>query len=77
MVYSTPSGSSTNDQQRQFPTTSITDSNLHDIGDSLAEGEVIRIELYEEVSHLNRETVVRERVRVTKILVQESADLQP
>lgn len=43
---------------------------------SLAGGEVIRIELYEEIPRLNRETVVRERVQIKKISTQEAADLQ-
>lgn len=38
----------------------------------LAEGEVMRIELYEEVPEVTRKIVVREMVQVRKVLIQES-----
>lgn len=43
----------------------------------LTDGEVMRIELYEEIPQFDREIVVREKVQIKKILIQESADAQP
>lgn len=45
--------------------------------DSFTEGEVMRIDLYEEIPNLDREIVVRENVPIKQILIQESADVQP
>lgn len=77
MVYPTPSDPSTNEQQNPLQTASTTNLTPHTVGDPLTEGEVIRIELYEEVPNLNRETVVQEIVQIKKISTQEAADLQP
>lgn len=43
----------------------------------LNEGEIMRIELYEEVPRLNRELVIKEKIQIKKILTQESAAIQP
>ncbi len=42
----------------------------------LTEGEVLCIELYEEIPKLDREVVVREKVQIKKVLT-EAADVQP
>ncbi|MBF2028781.1 MAG: DUF2382 domain-containing protein [Oscillatoriales cyanobacterium C42_A2020_001] len=63
--------------QGQTSEASGTNLDAHNRSAPFAEGEVIRIELYEEVPKLNRETVVREKVQIKKISTQESADLQP
>lgn len=38
---------------------------------ALSEGEVLRIELHEDVPKINRENVVREKVQIKKFLTQE------
>ncbi|MGI0485922.1 DUF2382 domain-containing protein [Pantanalinema rosaneae CENA516] len=43
----------------------------------LQEGEVIRVAIYEEVPEIRRETFVREKVQIKKVLVQENATSQP
>ncbi|MDX2241270.1 MAG: DUF2382 domain-containing protein [Leptolyngbyaceae cyanobacterium bins.302] len=43
----------------------------------LTEGEVMRIEVYEEIPKFDRAVVVREQVQIKKILMQESAEPQP
>lgn len=43
----------------------------------LQEGEVIRVEIYEEVPEIQRETFVREKVQIKKVLIQENATPQP
>jgi len=43
----------------------------------LSEGDILRIELYEEVPRLNREIVVKEKIQIKKVLTQASADVQP
>jgi stress response protein YsnF len=64
--------------QQQSPSQASSTNPAGDwIDEQLTEGEVIRVELYEEVPTWNRETVVREKVQIKKILVQESPDLQP
>jgi stress response protein YsnF len=47
-----------------------------DIALELSEGEVMRIELYEENPKLDRQVVVREKVQLKKVLT-EGADSQP
>lgn len=42
----------------------------------LTEGEVLCIELYEEIPKLDREVVVREKVQIKKVLT-DAADVQP
>lgn len=43
----------------------------------LQEGEVIRVAIYEEVPEIQRETFVREKVQIKKVLIQENAAPQP
>ncbi|HEY9617481.1 MAG TPA: DUF2382 domain-containing protein [Microcoleaceae cyanobacterium] len=43
----------------------------------LQEGEVIRVEIYEEVPEIQRETYVREKIQIKKVLIQENATSQP
>ncbi|MDX2228589.1 MAG: DUF2382 domain-containing protein [Leptolyngbyaceae cyanobacterium bins.349] len=74
---SVPPSANSNIEQPAFSSVSSTGREEDGVDDQLAEGDVIRVELYEEVPTLNRETVVREKVQITKILVQESSDLQP
>lgn len=42
-------------------------------GQDLQDGEIIRIELFEEVPTIHRETVVREKIQIRKISTQENA----
>lgn len=43
----------------------------------LQEGEVIRVEIYEEVPEIQRETFVREKVQIKKVLIHENTPPQP
>lgn len=47
-----------------------------DLVPELTEGEVLCIELYEEIPRFDREVVVREKVQIKKVLT-EAADVQP
>lgn len=41
---------------------------------ALSEGEVLRLELHEEVPTMNRENVIREKVQIRKIVTQNSSE---
>lgn len=43
----------------------------------LSEGNVMCIELHEEIPKIDREVVVREKVQIKKVLMSEAADSQP
>lgn len=44
---------------------------------ALSEGEVLRLELHEEVPTMNRENVIREKVQIRKIVTQNSSESNP
>lgn len=46
---------------------------LSPVGSDLSETELIRIELFEEVPTIHRETVVREKIQIRKISTSENS----
>ena len=47
------------------------------LDEQLSEGDLLRIELYEEVPRLDREIIIKEKVQIKKVLTEESIDSQP
>ena len=74
---STPPASDFNSEEMSRSDLTSADNGDRLSTDPLTEGEVMRVDLYEEIPNLDREIVVRENVQIKQILIQESADVQP
>ncbi len=74
MDYNTVPRSPDSDQTSQSEIANPISSQRLEVGNNMQEGEVIRIELYEEIPTIHRETVIREKVQIKKIAKTEPSD---